>query len=337
MIYDFALEPELVATWHDRRVAYPFLSHMGLGQRRVHCAYPSAAWKKLVMNAFRASISDEKSPQGQNARKHMEVLLQHLAETGTRRSGRLQEGETWLKAAIREHAEFPFGGIVVRSFAGMHSEVIAADRIGAEDCPAWTPAAPPVVRQPQELANALAPLLRCATHVRFVDPYFDPEVREFFEPMKEYLLVAQKRRSVYELRVQIHFAIRRDEVERLSSIRGRLITEVELAKERVAACEDRLRPLLHSRVSVRAFAWGQRSGGAKMHNRYVLTELGGVAVQTGLDQSPRSGRETDDLTVLSKEQHEARWSQYREESITYPLLADRVFTGSASQTGEMGG
>ena len=37
-----------------------------------------------------------------------------------------------------------------------------------------------------------------------------------------------------------------------------------------------------------------------MHNRYVLTEIGGIAVQHGLDRSGNT-QETDDLTLLSEE------------------------------------
>ena len=103
MIYDFALEPELVASWHDSRIAYPFLCQLGRGHRRVPCAFPSAAWAKLVVRAFQTIFSGEESPQTQRARKNIEVLLRHLQEAGTRRSGRLGDGEPWLAAAAREH------------------------------------------------------------------------------------------------------------------------------------------------------------------------------------------------------------------------------------------
>jgi hypothetical protein len=54
--------------------------------------------------------------------------------------------------------------------------------------------------------------------------------------------------------------------------------------------------------------WRQRQGGEKLHNRYVLTDLGGVALGVGLDAGEVG--ETDDLFVLPRVQYELRWSQY---------------------------
>lgn len=330
MIYDFAIEPELVASWHDRRVAYPVLCQMGLGHRRVPCAFPSAAWKKLVMSAFQSNISEASPPAMQKARKNIEILLKHLHEISTRRNGKLEEGETWLNAATREHAAFPFGGIVVGTTDSNEPPFVAADQLSEQDYPAWTPPAPPVVRQPKELASALGPLLRSATQLRFVDPYFNANDESFFEPLKEYLLVAQKRRTVGGLQIQIHFTVRPQEIELASSIEKRPMTEAEVARSKLVACERRIKPLLLPGVTVQAFAWGEDLRGAKLHNRYVLTEVGGIAVQTGLDRSQRETGQTDDLTILSKEQHEVRWAEYGTKSEAYRRIADTKFNGVSS-------
>ena len=328
MIHEFALEPELVASWHDPRVAYPFRAQMGPGQRRVACAFPFPAWGRLVMNALQASFADPKSPEAQSARKNIEVLLRHIQETGTRRRGRLMDGESWLDAAMREHHEFPFGGIVVRSSSVATPYLVVAERMHEQEFPAWTPPAPPVLRRPRELADALAPILRCATKLHFVDPYFDAADETFFAPMREYLLVAQNRRGLDELQIQVHFGVPPKAIEQASRDEGRPVTEVELARRKLEACEQRIRPLLRPMVNVRAFAWAEGPGGVKLHNRYLLTEVGGIAVQTGLDQSTRGGRQTDDLTVLSREQHEARRAEYCVGAKTYRLLGDSSFAGA---------
>jgi hypothetical protein len=285
------------------------------------------------MNALHAGISDKGPVRLQSARKNIEVLLRHLRESGTRRTGRLLDGEQWLDAANREHDQFPFGGILVRSSPAATAHVVGVDRLGEEECPTWSPPAPPVVRDGKELAKALAPLLRCAAKVRFVDPYFDPDDPSFFEPMAEYLLVAQRRRNVADLQIQLHFTIHPDEVRRESELHHRQLTEGEVARNKLAACERRLGPLLRAGVGIRAFAWRQGSGGFEMHNRYVLSEVGGVAVQTGLDQHIRGKRQTDDLTILSKEQHETRWAEFCPEGNVYRLVESSAFTGAPEGTG----
>jgi hypothetical protein len=54
--------------------------------------------------------------------------------------------------------------------------------------------------------------------------------------------------------------------------------------------------------------WGQKRGGEKLHNRYVLTDLGGVMIGVGLDAGEEG--ETDDLLLLPLAQYERRWFQY---------------------------
>ena len=48
--------------------------------------------------------------------------------------------------------------------------------------------------------------------------------------------------------------------------------------------------------------------GEKLHNRYVLTDLGGVHMGYG----PVEGNEgqSDDINILDRQQYEKRWRQY---------------------------
>ena len=331
MIFDFALEPELVARWHDRRVAYPILCQLGPGQCRVPCAYPSAAWPKMVMNALRELVPPSEGARFQAARKNLDILLRHLKEIGTQRNGRMQDGQKWLDAALAEHAAFPFGGILVWSLASAGPEVVVADRLGEHEFPAWTPPAPPVARTARDLATAMAPLLRCASELRFVDPYFDAEDSTFYDPMELYLRVAQRRRSIGELRLQLHFWVRAGDARAAGQTKTRSL--VDVARDRVEACKRRLGPLLRPKVVLNVVAWGQGKTGRNMHNRYVLAKFGGIAAQTGLDSARRNIGQTDDLTLLSKGQRQERWREFALESAVYEKLADACIVGSEATDG----
>lgn len=332
MIHDFALEPALVAEWTDRKVAYPILCQMGRGHHRVPCIFPSAAWTKLVIAAAEAEHGQD-VVKWQSTKKHLEVLLQHLKATGTRRNGRIHGQETWLAAAKREHEEFPFGGILVRSCTNAESHIVLADRLYEQENTTWNCAPVPVLRTSEDLAAALAPLLRSAAQVRFVDPYFDATVPDFREPMIEYLEAAQRRRTIGDLRVEFHFAVKRTDVweECKRSSADFPVQERKLALARLSACEKELAPRLDRRVKASAYAWCQDSKGAKMHNRYVLTEVGGVAVQCGLDRSSSSTtNQTDDLTILSEAQYNERWSEFSRGGTVHRLIESRSFQGTRS-------
>lgn len=330
MIYDFALEPELVATWHDRRVAYPLLCQMGLGHRRVPCTYPVASWRNRVMAALEEDISGLEIARQQTARRNLDVLARHLEQSATRRSGRVEPPDSWLQAAVREHGEFPFGGILVREATNGHPAVVSAHHLPDQQPPTWSPAAEPTLRQPEDMARALAPLLRACRDLRFVDPYFDVTDAGSFEPMRAYLAAAQRRRGVGDLQVQVHFSVRPEQIEQESRLARRQLRESEVGEGRVVACERLLAPLVNRAVRVQACVWAQGPAGVRMHNRYVLTEVGGVAIQTGLDRAPAGSRQTDDLTVLSKEQLALRLQEYSPAGVAFRRVSHRAFAGASS-------
>ena len=61
-------------------------------------------------------------------------------------------------------------------------------------------------------------------------------------------------------------------------------------------------------LSVTLFQWQERPGGQKLHNRYILTDLGGVSFHHGLDAG--ADGETDDITRLDREQYLIHCKQY---------------------------
>ena len=71
MIYEFALEPALVARWHDRKKYSFFDEKFGIRFRRVISGYPKN-WKKLVWQAF----SETPAADDQNAQMRMTELIQ---------------------------------------------------------------------------------------------------------------------------------------------------------------------------------------------------------------------------------------------------------------------
>ena len=65
-------------------------------------------------------------------------------------------------------------------------------------------------------------------------------------------------------------------------------------------------------ITVEFPRWEQRAGGDRLHNRYVLTDHGGVSLGVGLDAG--AAGETDDLLLLPQEQYVRRCAQYAEEN-----------------------
>ncbi len=111
MIYEYALEPELVATWHEHHAGRYFKEKFGIGQGRLVSRYPKH-WKRLVWEALASA--------DQNVQKRMEALLAFLTETMILRATPYHyNGERpWLENAEAEHARCAFRAIVARSNPG---------------------------------------------------------------------------------------------------------------------------------------------------------------------------------------------------------------------------
>lgn len=53
--------------------------------------------------------------------------------------------------------------------------------------------------------------------------------------------------------------------------------------------------------------WAQ----GELHNRYVLTDLGGAMFGTGLDQAGPTGTQEDTVVLLEDEQHHVELARYQ--------------------------
>ena len=74
MLYEFVLDPELVATWHDRKKYSFFDEKFTLRSRRaVSVRFPNK-WKSQVLKAFNSSPAS----QDQNAIRNLDALLSEL-------------------------------------------------------------------------------------------------------------------------------------------------------------------------------------------------------------------------------------------------------------------
>ena len=180
MLYEYAIEPELVATWGDRRAGRYFADKFGLGSPRIVSRYPKR-WKKLVWNAW------ERLETGNNEIDHarMTELIEQLSEAMVRRTNAVgNPDETWLNNTTEEHQRVPFHAILARRNSTGHAGILAADDLD-ERTPLWTaPRGVTISRNAAAIAGAVGNMLRIATDITFIDPYFAPHHRRFRNVME---------------------------------------------------------------------------------------------------------------------------------------------------------
>ena len=90
-------------------------------------------------------------------------------------------------------------------------------------------------------------------------------------------------------------------------------------------CQDELPDIIPRGFKLTVRRWKERPRGERLHNRYILTDIGGVLFGYGLDE----GTGTDDISRLSREIYRKRCNDYgySGSNPAFDLEEDIVITG----------
>lgn len=322
MIYEFALEPSLVAGWHDRKAYQFFDEKFGIKAGRLVSAYPKK-WKTLVWKAFNAGPART----DQNAQMRMTELIQFLWQNAVRRKSSFPELENWLERAEAEHAERPFRAIIALNNPRDQAFVITADHLIADGHELWViPDIGPTPRTADELAKTVSPILSLCRVAILVDPYFDPMKKQFRDPLEAILMsCCENVCGLKGLTLELHTSIDRHFQSWERGEDRDPIEEKRVYDTFVGNCINILPGLIPAGITLRVVVWTERVNGEKLHNRYVLSDIAGVIVGTGLDQSNNpDSDESDDITLLSKGQHNNRLRQYTGSPPAFDLVGGPI-------------
>jgi hypothetical protein len=307
MIYEYALQPELVCTWTNHLLCSLIKGQFGLDRGRLVSRYPSqypSQWKELVVESYERNASRRPDTQKERAkkqweRKRLEELLQRLGEVFINRDNPLWTNDLdWLSNAVAEHKRGKFRAILASENVRDVKEALTINDLHDHN-PLWSipQGGIAVSRDPEKMANVVAPLLKSARNVIFVDPHFQPNLHKNLEPLKLFLKIMAASQNVTKKQiVEIH-------------CNANKCGEYGWFKEE---CESQLPDVIPNNMKVTIFYLQEKNGGEALHNRYILTEIGGIGFGYGLDKGNKG--QNDDLYLMGSDQLTLRWSQYANKS-----------------------
>ena len=290
MIHEFALEPEAVASWQSFRY---FIDQFGAEHGRLISQFPGK-WKRKVIEACTES----------GVRRTAFVEKLKTLDRELIRSGRPYDPkQLWLDNAIAQHNVDPFAAIIAASNPMGVASVLEADSVDGTT-PGWVVAREQKVeRRAATLAGAIAPLIRVSKRILLVDPYLKPTTPRYQRSLRQILAQGLHGHAGVEA-LEIH---------------------VRTAGNTTAAwqndSEHSLRGLLPPGIEVTLVRWDDQGGGEVMHARYVLTDIGGLSVDHGLDEGAPG--QTTDISLLSREASE-RWQMDYGETTSPFRFVDRI-------------
>lgn len=282
MIYEYALEPELVAAWcTDHYKCQFFKNQLGSAQGRLPSRYPKK-WRTKVWDSFTGGSDMDKT--------RLTELLARLQETMIKRKDFVwDENATWLDNAAQEHDRHPFRAVLARNNPAARTEILCEDDLSASPCPGWdSPHGITLNRKAPEMAAVVGQMLTCCRWVKFIDPHIWPGKMSYRNSLQAFLMILAGSRPVGPPEaIEIH--------TKSLDADGDIIL-------------NRFQEVIPNGLQVTLYQWQERPRGQGLHNRYILTDLGGVSFHHGLDTG--TDGETDDLTRLDMDQYLFRCKQY---------------------------
>jgi hypothetical protein len=297
MIAEYTLEPEMVATLRERRNYKFFLDAFSPGSGRVVTFYPVKTWLKRIRESFTGDDNEEML---------LTELLQRLKEVMVKRKDIRWDGEkTWMDNVLLEYERHPFHAILAKNNHLKRPEIIEENMLYNEHCPVWdNPHSVTVARDAKSIAKAVREMLTLCRWAKFIDPYIGTGRNSYRDSLVEFFSILFDNRPVGLLeRVELHTTDddKWPSPTKLQDLYGKIIP-------------------VGSHVML--YQWEQRAGGPALHNRYILTDLGGVEFSHGLDTG--SVGETDDITRLTQEQYNRYHNQYNPETHDFDPVGNPI-------------
>lgn len=297
MIYEYAVDPSLF-TAEDK--ACFILESFGRDHGRLVSEFKKDHWVNLVRDAIRTSGN-------QPIAKHtLKEALKILTKNNRALYCRQQqvEGPDWLILTQNAHSAWPYRGIVVDEYNGDDEHYLVRD-IHLSGKSNWSvPTSKTVDRETTAMIDAVSALLENAREVILVDRNFRLE---------------QNGHGIGKYKNVLLGILNFLANKQYGPTVGKLIYHIGNEYSTAAILQDHFNKYLRSDlphgIKLEFAIWPKND----LHDRFILTDIGGIDCGIGLDEYAGSSEKTVTLKRLSHTDHSREWSRFKQKT------ADIVF------------
>jgi hypothetical protein len=275
MFYEYALEPAVLSSFERARY---FLDAFGPWKGRFLAEYPRK-WRKLVFENLHCE-----------PREKLKVVerLNGLDKRvfSPRRDAPYDGTKGWLDNAQAEHARRAFHAIIAMESHGKEF-ILDATHMDEND-PRWKVDQGRLVsRDPALFAQALELLLKASSRIAMIDPYFRADQGDKTLPLTAFCNVLRGQNVALEIHA----------------------SENDLAYAATIKHAERALPdAVPDGMKVTLMCWREKAGGARLHNRYLLTDIAGVQFGDSIERG-EAGHQ-DRVSILEERSRLELWEQY---------------------------
>jgi hypothetical protein len=288
MIHEYFIDPELFLKWASSSRDYKFiLDKFGIGSPRLLSSFPHSKANKLRKELL--NIPQKDLPDA--AKGNMDELIYTLTDQVIRRKVPENLSDDWYKDAKKESSILAPSVIISDEKIGDINLWITGDKALEMDSLFDHPEQLTPERTQEAFTKAVKNLLRYSNKIVLADPYLG--TRSAMDTLGKLIKLALSEK-INQANVEIQIIYRDDKSS----------SSPDFIKKTLESLEAEF-PF---KLSV--FVIEEKIEGEKFHNRYLLTELGGISFGAGTQLDAGKDYHTDDLFLLKKETYAKRWNQY---------------------------
>jgi hypothetical protein len=281
MFREIAIEPEVMAHWEWFLKLY---DRFGYDKGMLLAEFPSKSWKREVIERANALIKEGVNQEIKVRSMVSRLQSDRFKESLYSRTRTTGEFLTWLQKAY--NAQPSFDAVVAMPHHDLPTGTIAANEFFWEHDDLQAKRQDRIARDSNTLIGACEKMLLKAKQIRFIDRFFNPKQK-------------QKRDPFVRL---VDFLDTNNKGARNIQIYTQLVMED-------AAPGDYKRLLdleLPTGFTLDVFFLEKINGGENLHPRFILTDLGGMQYDHGLDE----GDGTCLVSILESDLRRRLWEEY---------------------------
>lgn len=324
MIYEYALDPELIIPWAlNQRDYSEFIEAFGIGTTRIpSIVIPFKRWKSLIMQKT-SSLDDIQAGM-------VIDLINAIKEKYIDRQG--INGE-WYENVIKEHNRFPFDYILVKDKSKCNTKktIVQDDiyndiKIKNVDNKKWDhPTQKLVECTTEKMIQVIQNMLGLASHVILIDPYLG--AKRNGEQQNPNIIIelirASLRNNTAKLPVKfeiIYSSVKSKDKE--GKPKYRMNPNKDQIQDGISAEDLFYKPedlyikldenpdYLSESIDLSVKDIYEKWKGLRIHNRYILTDIGGVILGKGIE--PSYFNHKDEFILLNGDIYRQKWKDYIE-------------------------
>lgn len=296
MIYEFAISPSLCTDYQNLRL---FLETFGGENGRLFSDIPRRQWERLARREIK------QSENGQIEKKRLVAGIERLIRKAIYRRNKTPEINSgiWLDHAIAAHEDRPFKAILTNCYEGEEACILINDHRLIEHTLWQSPLDRIIPRSANEMVASIVPMLDCSRELILIDRNFHPEYfrwKPFIVELSKYL----SKRSFTPSINKIDFHIG----DKLSSDHLTTLWNKNIIKE------------IPEGIKFNFFIWPWE----QLHDRYVLTDIGGIEFGIGLDVFDGSGPENVKVSRISENTRLFWWKACKQKSPSFTIPVNPI-------------